>query len=82
MLWECFLEREYTGRDGPDDPNLHALWDGFERFLTDRFPGTEHLVTPSWEPLYEQDQWQRFLAARGFAEVGSKAFAKVRTPRR
>ncbi|MGH2370722.1 MAG: hypothetical protein ACRDI2_21300 [Chloroflexota bacterium] len=82
VLWECFLEREYTAGSAPDDPNLHGLWDGFERFLLDRFPNAEQLVTPSWEPLYEPDQWRRFLATRGFAEVGPKAFARALTPPR
>ena len=64
ILWEAFLERAYCRRDNPDDPNLHELWRGFERFLLQRFPQTQRIATPSWEPLYDTDPGRRFWPAR------------------
>jgi len=87
VLWECFLEREWQGagccacdrrrRGGsPDDPNLHQLWRGFERFLLRRFPLTDRIITPAWEPVYDPGEWQAFLAARRFRPLTERLSIK------
>ena len=39
-------------------------------------PATMRSITPSWEPKYEDDRWQGFLAQRGYEPLNCKAFVK------
>ena len=50
VLWECFLY-DYT-RDVPllKDKNIASLWTQFKRWLLNRYPETERIVTPYADP--------------------------------
>ena len=75
ILWEYFLDRRHAGA-ARDDPNLHALWYGFEAFLLRHFPDSAQIATPSWEPLYDREIWQAFLGSRGYTKLNEGAFGK------
>jgi len=79
ILWECYLHDFCRAEDPRADENLHALWGGFEGFLLKHLPSPiERIVTPSWEPIYEQEheQWQEFLQECGYRPVSERAFGK------
>lgn len=76
VLWECYLFDRFRAADPLADANLHTLWEGVEGVLLDRFPHAQRLVTPSWEPQYDREQWQAFLQSRGFARANGRAFGK------
>lgn len=69
VLWECNIH--YPHRPASDDPTEDTLlalaWQSFERLLLDKFPNTERIVTPGWEPAYESEKFQAFLRGRGYA---------------
>lgn len=53
------------------------MWEGVERFLLTHLDGVDSIVTPSWEPLYEDTAaWQGFLESLGYRRVNARAFAK------
>ena len=76
MLWECFFNSFY--RDVPllVDANMTALWQGMERWLTERFPEVQRLVTPFRDPLFSDKDYQAFLRRLGYAPVVQAAFGK------
>jgi hypothetical protein len=76
ILWECTLGDRYRQEDPTHDPLLRALWEGFERLLIELSPGVGRVVTPNWEPLYEQPAWQQFLSGQGYEPVAERAFGK------
>ena len=77
VLWECYLFDRWRRADPLPDPALAALWDRFEAHLLTHFPDTEHIVTPSWEDIYERPAWQAFLGMRGYAPGTSGVFFKT-----
>ncbi|MBV9282510.1 MAG: hypothetical protein JOZ41_20725 [Chloroflexi bacterium] len=81
ILWECMLLPRYREDEDPaHDGNLHTLWEGFEQLLLTRFPQTEQLVTPSWEPEYGPASWEAFLEDLGYTKLSAEAYTKgVRT---
>ncbi len=76
VLWECLVGDRYRAADPSGDSLLVLLWEGFERVLLERAPGTVRVVTPSWEPLYEPPTWHRFLEGKGYSPVVERAWAK------
>ncbi len=76
VLWECLVGDRYRTADPSEDSLLVLLWEGFERVLLERAPGTVRVVTPSWEPLYEPPTWHRFLEGKGYSPVVERAWAK------
>jgi len=77
ILWECYLYEPYRGGKPKDDERLNQLWDGFEGFLIEKFDPT-CIYTPSWEPIYEQKDWEEFLESRGYERFNERSFKKVR----
>lgn len=61
LFWRCNLLDFYRIADPVEDKNLHALWEGFERF-----PTTRLLLTPAWNRPYDQSLWLRFIQMRGY----------------
>jgi hypothetical protein len=53
VLWECFLH-DFT-HDAPllKDTNMSQLWAGFEKWLLDRYPETEKIITPYADPIWD-----------------------------
>jgi hypothetical protein len=81
MLWECYVFDQWRQDDPVRDPALHALWQGFEQALLNRFPEAERIATPSWEDIYERPAWQTFLGLQGFEPGPLGVFIKGRGPR-
>jgi hypothetical protein len=48
------------------DTTYQALWQGMEDAQLDLLPATRILVTPRWDPQYDEDTWERFLVAIGY----------------
>ena len=62
ILWECDIyECVRQDKDPSENEVLKTIWTGFEKWLLERFKAIERLVTPSWEPVYTNEAWQRFL---------------------
>ncbi|HLZ21984.1 MAG TPA: hypothetical protein VKQ30_07670 [Ktedonobacterales bacterium] len=78
VLFECFFEERYQSGAAAEDPNLRRLWQAFAGFLVGWFPETEQLVTPADDPLYEREDYQRFLAGLGYVRLNERAFARSR----
>jgi hypothetical protein len=76
LPWECMLFTRFRADDPAEDANLVPLWQGFERFLRSRFPTATTIATPSFEPDYEEEQWQGFLTGLGYHRHSEQAFAK------
>lgn len=76
VLWECLLFEDWQMPTARGDAALAVLWTSFERELLRGVPETRRIVTPSWEPLYETDDWQDFLVARGYQPGTDAAFVK------
>ncbi len=75
LLWELTLFRD--GKDDPREDLLYrTLWTKVERFLTDRYPTAERLVTPAWEPVYDRTRYQSFLTGLGYQPLTEGTFAK------
>ncbi len=55
---------------------LGALWQNWEQFLLTRCPEAQRIATPSWEPLYQPDHWQEFLAAQGYQPYNEQAYSR------
>ncbi len=77
VLWECdIFEWARQDKEPAENEVLKTVWTGFERWLLERFKATERLVTPSWEPVYENEAWQRFLITQGYTPFAKEAFIK------
>jgi hypothetical protein len=77
VLWECFLASFV--RDAPlgKDHNMVQLWTGFERWLLERYPETERIVTPWMDPLWQPKDYQAFLRRRGYKEGEPGTYTKL-----
>ena len=77
VLWECFLSE--FARDVPllRDTNMANLWTGFERWLLNRYPNTERIVTPHADPIWNVKEYQAFLRARGYKKGHDGTFTKL-----
>jgi len=80
VLWEAFLLARYRASPNLlEDTNSLALWEGFERFLTDRFPQARQIVTTPADPEYEPAEAYRvFLRRLGYERLSERAFGKER----
>ncbi len=77
VLWECNIYEWARGqKDPPDNEVLKTVWSGFERWLVERFKAAARVVTPSWEPVYKDEAWQRFLIIQGYTPFAKEAFIK------
>jgi hypothetical protein len=80
VLWEIVLSTHYREKVSPvENQTLLTLWQAFEEFLLGEFPGCTRIVTPGWEPIYDDDPaaWPAFLTKRGFVQIeGRKVFEK------
>jgi hypothetical protein len=77
VLCECNLFDRYRDDNPLLDQNLHVLWRGFQAILADRFPRAARVVTPAWEPIYDdQAAWRQFLEELGFNAINDRAHGK------
>jgi hypothetical protein len=63
LVWEFDLTPPFRPVDPAQDVTYQALWRGMEHTLLTLLPETRFLVTPGWDPQYDQDTWERFLVA-------------------
>jgi hypothetical protein len=66
LIWEFHLFAPFRPRDPAQDTTYQALWRGTEEMLLEMLPDTRFLVTPSWDPDYREDAYERFLVAIGY----------------
>ena len=76
VLWEAYMLPRYRGPNVAEDPNSYALWEGFQGFLTARFPSARRIVTTHDDPEYETGQYQDFLQRIGYRRINEAAFGK------
>lgn len=78
VLWECYLFGGVRGEQPQTDRTLLTLWKAFEDYLLRRFPNAERIVTPSWEPIYEDQEgvWREFLRSVVYSRLSQQAFVK------
>src|ERR1700693_3370944 len=76
VLWEAYLLPRYRVPDRTADPNTYALWEGFERFLTGRFPSARQIVTTHDDPEYDTAAYQEMLGNLGYSRLNQRAFGK------
>jgi len=76
VLWECYLFAPWREGERPaHDARHRAVWQAFEDALVKWFE-PRLILTPGWEPIYEQGAWQAFLRKMGYrldGNVGLKA---------
>jgi len=56
---------------------MSQLWTGFEKWLHDRYPETEKIVTPYADPIWDVKEYQSFLRARGYKKGRPGTFVKL-----
>jgi hypothetical protein len=66
LVWEFHLVYPFRPKEPALDRTYQTLWQGLEDTLLDLLPGACFLVTPSWDPEYDQDTWERFLVAMDY----------------
>jgi hypothetical protein len=81
VLWECFLERHFRDHPLPEDPNMQGLWQSVEGYLLTRFPKTARIITTDKDPMFDDREYQRFLAELGYRPVAQALYGKE-VPRR
>lgn len=80
VLWEVDLHPRHHQEHPVGDPNLTAVWQGFERVLLEHCPDAKLLTTPVDDPNYERDAYQEFLRSQGYQPMAQAAFGKqIRT---
>lgn len=77
VLWECFLHDFVRDLPLRKDPNMINLWTGFEKWLINRYPEVEKILTPWADPLWEVKEYQSFLRKQGFKRGGQGVFVKL-----
>jgi len=78
ILWEFNVFAHYE-QEQPLAPNgnLSHMWQGFERFLVQRFPQARRIATLGHEPDHETGAYQRFLRGLGYSKRTPETFSKA-----
>ncbi len=78
ILWELTVFAHYE-QEQPLAPggNLSHMWQGFERFLVNRFPQARRIATLGHDPDYETPTYQRFLVSQGYRKRSPETFTKA-----
>lgn len=68
VIWECdvFHLTKHTEEDLGEGAFFFTLWQRFESMLRERFPATNLIVTPGWDPGYSSEEWRAFLTRLGY----------------
>jgi len=56
---------------------MQALWEGFTRFLHERFPEATRIMTPWQDPIFEDEEYRESLRRLGDEQVAKAAFGKA-----
>jgi hypothetical protein len=75
VLWECYPYEQFAKEDPRNDPLLATLWQGFEKLLREELPDTTRIYT-EYEPIYDNQVYQTFLAKQGYRAIDKGAFVK------
>ena len=75
VLWECYPYEQFAKEDPRIDPLLATLWQGFEKYLLKELPETTRIYT-EYEPIYENQAYQVFLAKQVYRAIDKGAFVK------
>src|SRR5262245_40619604 len=77
VLWECFFDSRFRKHPFATDTNMQQLWQGFERYLTQKFPQASTLATPFNDPIAESiEEYQGFLKNLGYSPLADAAYGK------
>jgi hypothetical protein len=77
VLWEVTLYESNKQAFAPlENKLLRDAWQQFEKWLLARFPTTERIVTPGWEPAYSPEEWSEFLTKQGYQPFGDERGAE------
>ncbi len=77
ILWECFLHDFVRTLPLPVDSNMAELWRAVEVFLAGQVAMATWITTTAFDPMFETDEYQQFLAALGYAPIAKAAWGKV-----
>ncbi len=78
VLWECFLWEFVRDHPLTNDSNMKLVWQGFEHWLVQQFPGAERIATPFNDPIAKtSEEYQTFLRSLGYEPVAKAAFGKT-----
>lgn len=73
VLWEVTLYESNKETIVPiENRFLRDAWQRFEEWLLVRFPQTERIATPGWEPAYAPEEWREFLTEQGYQPFGDE----------
>jgi hypothetical protein len=75
ILWECYLFKPYAKKDPRNDQLLATVWQEFEKTLLKELPDTARIYT-TYEPIYDREVYQSFIASQGYRPVEKVAFVK------
>lgn len=76
VLWEVLLYESDKQNNPPvENKFLRETWQQFEKWLLTRFPQTERIATPGWEPAYSPEEWSKFLIELGYQPFGEEGRA-------
>jgi hypothetical protein len=78
ILWELTVFSHYE-QDRPLEPggNLMNMWQGFERFLVEKFPQARRMATLGHDPDFETLPYQAFLRGLGYGKRSPETFSKA-----
>jgi hypothetical protein len=79
VLWECFPFAPPRLPRVQEDPLMADIWCAFEAYLRQRFPDAERFVSPGHDSLTTEDDYQAFLADRGYTPLTPSAWSKQLT---
>jgi hypothetical protein len=77
VLWESYLYDFVRDLPLRKDPHMALLWTGFEKWLINRYPETEKILTPWADPIWQVKEYQSFLRKRGFKRGNKGTFVKL-----
>lgn len=78
ILWELTLFPRYQ-EEQPLTPtgNLSRMWQGFERFLANRYPNARRIATLGHDPDFATAAYQGFLHSLGYGKRTPETFTKL-----
>lgn len=78
ILWELTVFHHYEQKQPlAKDGNLMHMWQGFERFLVNRFPQARRIATLGHDPDFDTPSYQQFLRGLGYGKRSPETFTKM-----
>jgi hypothetical protein len=76
LIWECFLDRRFRTDPLAQDHAMHQLWQAFEAYLLEVVSPVTLLTTPHRDLIASDEDYQAFLAARGYTPLNKRGWGK------